>query len=445
MNSPELERLRAANPVPTDPGAPPIEPVLALIEPADARTGAGGGQISRNGRGNRLDRKMVRSLAGAAGAVTVVAVIVAVVVVVAAGHHRPHAKSAAIPSFAGGMPGRVATDAAGFSGNTGFVSLVQCIGCHGEIIDKHHHTHVWWVTTTNGGATWSAERQRLGIIGVSWTGETGWAEAVDYRHAPRRLPAHVLVTHDGGRTWTDAGVRSSDIGYSISVADGVVWAVASGCGSCSPVLRGPASGSRLTAVPTTPHVKQWGLQIVAVSSTSAYLFGRFGGGPRRAWVTDDGGRSWRQVTRGCSAFTTVGDGHGAIWSSCAPSNDGRHRLGISTDGGRSWVYRSAPFSTGVLYPYSARVAWAQAVGAGGGSGATLRTDDGGRTWHTVWTPSPGFRRPPVLSVQSATVATEVVPVGHRDRRDQPRTNLLVYHTSDGGAHWDRFAVALPDR
>jgi photosystem II stability/assembly factor-like uncharacterized protein len=121
-------------------------------------------------------------------------------------------------------------------------------------------------------------------------------------------------------------------------------------------------------------------------------------------------------------------------------------VGISTDGGHHWIYHTVPFLAENLYPESRRVAWAQTL-----SGASLRTDDGGRSWHTVWPANTNLRLPrgtahrrPTLSVRSSTAATEVVPVTHTDTRThQTLTNLVVYRTADGGAHWHRSAVGLP--
>ncbi|MGH3265486.1 MAG: hypothetical protein ACRDNS_26225, partial [Trebonia sp.] len=268
--------------------------------------------------------------------------------------------------------------------------------------------------------------------------------------------------HDGGRTWTLVSVPRSPRPDSISVADGTVWANASRCRApyrcVYPVLHGPASGSRLTPVPTTPS-DRGDLNIIAVSSSSAYMFSPAGdAGARQAWITDDGGRTWQHIAPGCpeslvTVFPTVGDGHGTIWRSCgnsngAPDSDGHQRLGISTDGGRPWVYRSVPFSIRTLYPESARIAWAQNQ-----SGTTLRTDDGGRSWHAVWSlknnlllSRGSIGHDPTLTPQSAVAATEVVPVTHTDARDHDNlTNMLAYRTTDAGAHWRRMAVALPHR
>jgi hypothetical protein len=349
------------------------------------------------------------------------------------------------PGFVGGMRGKISANWSVFSGAAGFIWLVQCIGCRGE----SGRPQGWLATTRNGGASWSVELRNRFIPGAPvWAGNNGWTGSNGSGGG------RFTVTHDGGRTWSTVSVpRSPRIGW-VSVADGVVWANATRCRAAYqcvyPVLRGPASGSRLTPVPTTPS-DRGDLNIIAVSASSAYTFSPTGdAGARQAWVTRDAGRTWQNVAPGCpenvdTIYPTVGDGHGAIWRSCAPTSDAHQTLGISTDGGRRWTYRSLPSPLQTLYPESAQIAWAQAL-----SGATLRTTDGGRTWHTVWTvnkslslsqTSSGYG--PTLTARSATAATEVVPVTHTDARDhRTLTNLLAYRTTDGGARWQRIAVAL---
>jgi hypothetical protein len=358
-------------------------------------------------------------------------------------------KAATAPRFVGGMRGKISANWSVFSGAAGFIWLVQCIGCRGE----SGHPHGWLATTSNGGASWSIELRNRFIPGAPvWAGDNGWTGSNGSGGG------RFTATHDGGRSWTTVSVpRSPRLGF-ISVADGVVWANATRCRAAYqcvyPVLRGPASGSRLNPVPTTPS-DRGDLNIIAVSASSAYTFSPTGdAGARQAWVTHDAGRTWQNVAPGCpedvdTIYPTVGDAHGTIWRSCAANShdalDGdRQRLGISTDGGRDWIYRSVPLPVRTLYPESAQVAWAQAL-----SGATLRTNDGGRTWHTVWTVNKNLPLPhaisgygPTLTTRSATSATVVVPVTHTEHDHRTLTNLLAYRTTDGGAHWQRIAVAL---
>ena len=149
--------------------------------------------------------------------------------------------------FVGGMLGTISANWSGFTGAAGFIWLVQCIGCHGE----SGHPHSWLATTTNGGACWRVElRHRFIADTPAWDGENGWT-ASNGGGASR-----FTATHDGGRTWTTVRVPRSPRPAFVSVADGTVWANAERCRGpyecVYPVLRGPASGSRLTPVPTCP-------------------------------------------------------------------------------------------------------------------------------------------------------------------------------------------------
>jgi photosystem II stability/assembly factor-like uncharacterized protein len=416
MNDP-LQRLRAANPVPGDPGAPPIEHVrtrIAAGEPVPAR------------RPRR--RWSLGAAAPVLGAFAVAAVVAGVVLVIGV-----RSQPGSTPEPAGGMRGSVAPYASGLDGVTNWVWFSRCLGrCDGS----SEHVSNWLATTTDGGRNWAVTRRpRIAMPPVSRSGHNDWAGS-----AGNREGGGVVVTHDGGGTWQAIQVPHSPNPYSVSVAGAEAWAVGSGCsGICGgAILRGPASGSQLEPTPTTPQHAGGALQLVALGADSAYLYTPFGAGRRTAWLTTDAGRSWLEIAPGCPSNTVSGSGTVAIWRSCRPSA-GHSTIGISTDGGRHWSYRPASFSTGVLYPSSAQIAWAQTT-----TGATVRTTDGGRRWHTVWSPPPGEGRRVALSLQSATVATETRPVTHTEGGVQ-RTNLAVYRIADGGSNSVEMTVPLPSR
>lgn len=423
-----LQRLRAANPVPADPGAPPIEDVRARIatdQPVPA---------------NRPRwRWRVGAVAPVLGALAVAAVVAGVVLVI---HVRSQpATSPAAP--VGGMRGTVTPYASGLDGDIGWTWFTRCLGkCDGF----SEHLSSWLATSTDGGTTWTvAQRRRLLIPPVSGSGQNLWASLT-----AEQGDGATVVTHDGGLHWQAVDVPRSPNPYSVSVAGGEAWAVGSGCsGICGDaILHGPASGSHLSPTAASPGARGE-LQIIAVSATSAYLYVMLGGGHPKAWVTTDGGRSWLSTAPGCASETVAGSGTGAIWRSCRPS-DSHSAFGISTDAGRHWVYRRASFSTGILDPSSARIAWAQTY-----EGATMRTTNGGRSWQTVFGPlspydadhkslSEDLAHKATLSVQSARTATETIPVTHT-QDGVTRTNFVVYRTTDGGGQWQRAPVPLPSR
>jgi hypothetical protein len=336
----------------------------------------------------------------------------------------------------GGMRGTVDPFASGVDGDTGWVWFTRCTSCE----RRPGRTGDWLATTSDGGRSWTTQRSHeLLIPPVSGAGHNLWAST--FGNDPAALEGGgVLVTHDGGLRWQLVDVTPSPNLYSVSVAGGEVWAVGDGCrGGCEgSVLHGRSAGSTLSRTPAMPPTGKRVRQIVAVSATSAYLYVPIGAGRRTAWLTSDAGRSWQQVDPGCASDTVGGSGTGAIWRSCRPK-DGHAKVGISTDGGRHWVYRPASFTTGVLYPSSGRIAWAQIS-----SGATVRTTDGGLSWRTVWTPPGHDTHLVALSVQSATTATETLPVTHTQGGVR-RTNLVVYRLTDGGSSSIETAVPLPSR
>jgi hypothetical protein len=413
-----LQRLRAANPVPADPGAPPMEEVLTRLasdEPVRSRP--------------PRRRLSLGAAAPVLGAVAVAAVIAGVVLVFSL--HSPTPSSPA--ALVGGMRGTVAPYASGLDGDTGWIWFNRCLGkCDGF----SERTSNWLATTTDGDRSWTvARRPRILIPPVSGSGLSDWAGSVGDRGG-----GGVVVTHDGGGTWQAVHVPHSPNFYSVSVAGGHAWAVGSGCsGICGgAILRSPASSSQLKPTPTTPQHPGGAPQIIALGADSAYLYTPFGVGRRTAWLTTSAGRSWQQVTPGCASETVAGSGTGAIWRSCRPS-DGHATVGISTDGGRHWVYRPASFSTGDLYPSSAEIAWVQTS-----TGATVRTINGGRSWRTIWTPPRNDRTRVALTVQSATTATEALAVTHTQGGVR-RTNLVVYKLIDGGGGSIETTVRLPSR
>lgn len=399
---------------------------------------------SNTARNHGASRRTKLAL-GALGALVTAAAVPAVAIAVT-GQSRPSAvasRPAATPT--GGMRGGVAIMGSGIDGKAGYISVSQCFPCH--IIPGSPgptRSQNWLVTTKNGGRTWSVKRSRW-VFGdpasdsppVSWTGSSGWTTANRHDLNPgdagsSPLTLRAAVSHDGGVTWTVTG--RLEAWSTVSAADGGAWAADCYPSECPKLLRGPASGSRLTPVPAPPlpHTGMW--EIAAVNATSVYVY-QPGSGATHAFVTDDRGRSWQRVPVCADAYVATG-ATGTLWREC-----GAHGLGISTDGGRHWVDRRLPSPTAGLFPASAQTAWSVT----GGSSAIMRTDDGGRSWQTVLRPKVDYRAGDTASfdAQSAKEAQVVVAVSHTDAHGEHLTNLIVDRTTDGGAHWDRIPVTLP--
>ena len=254
MNDAALDRLRAVNPIPTDPGAPPIEEVrtrIAAGEPVPAQ---------RTWR-----RWSPGAVAPALGAIAVAAVVAGVVVTI-----HVSSRPASAPTPAGGMLGQLDPFASGLDGDSGWVWFTRCTSCAGH----PGRTSDWLATTSDGGRSWTTQRtHELLIPPASGADHDLWASALG-NDAAGLGGGGVIVTHDGGRRWQLAHATPSPNPYSVSVARGEVWAVGDGCrGGCEgSVLRGRSTGSTLSRTPRTPPTDKRVRQIVAVSATSAYLY-----------------------------------------------------------------------------------------------------------------------------------------------------------------------------
>jgi photosystem II stability/assembly factor-like uncharacterized protein len=249
-----------------------------------------------------------------------------------------------------------------------------------------------------------------------------------------------------------------------------VWSLGSQCadpctGSGPPVdavLRGPASGDHLSATTGQPPLgDSTNVSVVAAGRDDAYVLNDiYGNNPKIATITHtrlfgthDGGRTWHQAATPCPRLTfgrLYAGGADSLWALCQPLH-GLAQLRRSTDGGSHWTTRSRLSVSTELQPSSAAVAWELTP-----TGEVFRTRDGGSTWTRVW--FGGARRssvlagqiPPglnrnwgaILTVRSPTNATVIAQVtsgsGHAER-----TNLVTYHTADGGETWRATPVRLP--
>jgi len=235
---------------------------------------------------------------------------------------------------------------------------------------------------------------------------------------------HGYVSHDGGRSWTTVPALGG------SVAGGEAWAltcsIPPGPNSCRPrVLRGPASGDTLTA--TTPPATSLvlGMQFVAASASTAYLFyGMMRASGFGYLLTTDAGRTWSRHSLPCSgSIDPTPDG--TLWLLCAfepGAGNQQKQLYRSTDSGRTWHSEPPPETSGYasnLVSIDATTAWRF-----GGRAPIYRTTDGGQTWQVSLTSvfNTGTGGPAAFAAWDANTAVAVFLDA-------------VYRTSDGGRSW----------
>ena len=442
-----IEQLRARNPAPAPLPAPPIDDVLARI--------AAGERPATSRSPGWVAPALAIAVAAAVAVFAVVSIggrrHAAVPAAQSAGHtaSSAHTTTLRVRSLAGeAMRGSLHTSVLGFGpAGTGVIAWTQYRN-PGTV-----HPAAWLATTSNGGGSWSVQRQSfsLSTTPVFDGSRNGWGSAVDASGALR-----FYSTHDGGRSWAPGQSAAATEGTrgAVSIADGTVWAV--GTGSCSSgrckwvVMRAAASGDRLPATAGQPlrPTNQNDTTISAASATTAYVTA-----PARLgsdiYVTHDGGRHWRRIPARCGdGRTTLGatsTGAGALWRVCTRGNNS-DVLRTTNEGG-TWSSVRLPFVLAYWFePVSAQVAWTADV-----HGTIYRTANGGATWQPVWHPggphgrsTPAFS--PVLSAQSGDDASVLVQLTHgpisRDRVPHS-TNLVVYRTTDAGESWEPSVVKLP--
>jgi hypothetical protein len=377
-----LERLERSNPVPDDPGAPPIETVLARIEAS-----------SRRPLWNPPAwRSALLPVLGATAALGVV-----VVALLLAGHGPPPSPPASPVSA--GLPGVVFASGAYLDPGHEIVSVAQCSPC--QTSGPGQVEHYWTLVSRDGGDSWRTAKTPPGtdVGGVEQFNTA--AAAFDHHSDVWAIGSHrthsgglafdALVSPDGGLRWSRARVPVPGYVGGVSVAGGETWATSGGyCQGtrcvAAQVLRGPSSGSILESVSAAPWPASSALQVVAGDAHTAYVTVTAGRQPRRTLVTHNGGRSWTQLGSPC--MTTAADGvlrstgPDVIWELCPLPGGAGSEIDSSANGGEFWHRGYAPRRWGGvkdLEPTSSREAWLVTDG-----GIVAVTGDRGLTWRKVW-------------------------------------------------------------
>lgn len=236
----------------------------------------------------------------------------------------------------------------------------------------------------------------------------------------------------------------------LSVVDGrVAWASGSG-GTFVRTTDGGATW-RADTVPGATALDFRDVQ--AFDANTALLLSA--GEPARIFRTEDGGRTWR--------LTHADDSEGIFYDGMA-FRDARHGVAfadplenrwvviVTDDGGRTW----GQVSTAVLPPPAGGEAGFAAsgraidagpggevwIGTGGGPVArVLRSGDGGRTWDASVVPIPSASTAGVFSVAIGPGGRGIAVGG--DYRQETAESPNTAFTRDGGRTWERGAPSRP--
>jgi hypothetical protein len=443
MTDDVLERLRRANPVPGDPGAPPVELVLGQL-----------GAQPRAGRPHRRWRGVVVPALGVLSTVVVVALAL-----VLAGHRAPRPSTGSARTAAG-LPGVVVAGGSFAADGRGVVSINHCHPCGGPAVGDPQVEHNWTLSTSNGGGSWHTVRTGWGLgtaeFNVPTAHFSGAADARgvgSYRVGEGPIRFDPYVTHDGGVHWSRARAPFAGVLGDPSVAGSTVWATVGGrclghnCFGVE-VLRGSTSGSRLNAVGLAPWSASSGLSVTAGSPSTAYVQVFAGHQAVRTLVTRDSGHTWQTLRAVCrttapdvilrapAASSVPAAAPSSVWELC-PAAGPTTVLERSDDRGRHWHRYRIPAHGGIanLIPVSGTQAW-----TAGDSGYVSFTADGGASWQTVWSAGAYHPRAHLPSLSAVTRARAAITA---TQTAGGRTRVVVYRTHDGGGTWQASYVPLP--
>ena len=307
------------------------------------------------------------------------------------------------------------------------------------------------LSTGDGGQTWKSEdlSSTLGsppdsesLAGASFLdSQHGWA-VVNHCHFYRCGDTSIILTTDGGQSWTNGGALPSGMGnvngvkfldtmHGFVIGSGVVN------NAVTPMLAVTTDGGQTWNLASTPS-PAGAASFDAISFASDGLHGVISGtgydaanqdNENYALYTSDGGQTWRLASIAGDSYTpsfqspTSGD-DGAHWWAVAATN-----LFESSDGGATWTAQNTPALTNGTSAVFTDAEHGWVVDAPQGSNgnppttpeSVWYTSDGGTTWtDTVVAPvnqnCPGPGGPtwvtyPIMPYIAAADATHAVLAG----------------------------------
>ena len=304
-----------------------------------------------------------------------------------------------------------------------------------------------WLTSADGGATWSATEPQVPAIAAPQPGLPTWSSlhfafpsaqvgyaAIEPEDAPYGPDNIVLATRDGGRTWSSlplpAGFHA--LGGLDFPAPDRGWITGSAAGTCDQIWQTRDGGQSWS--PMSGTCAPYPLYAVDfVSPERGFAAGGaipFVGAQTGVLETEDGGTVWRPTyyEKGPAStgpvthlrFTSAADGW-AWGGTCKMGGNGPcpGRVLITRDGGSTWT--RSPVSALAL-SLAGGIAWAQ----GGYAAGLWRSTDGGTAWQHILPPATA--RFEGLSTEPGSAGIWLA------------TGAGTFESADGGATWTRAAV-----
>lgn len=332
----------------------------------------------------------------------------------------------ASPRPAGLLPPGNVLDASLRDAGSGWVLLERCSGSSCKYLVSSSDNGGKWSIPVQVGPAYSAgdgdAPRHVHIVTAS--GDDGFV----YGHA------EAFVTHDGGRSWLDAGLKGSEI---VAITgQGAAWAVTYPCAKgmpCAYEVQLSRDGGR-TWVPTAPLPDGFQPQSMSNFAKGGLLMSGFGAGDMV--LTEDGGGTWQPIPGNCRAATltnrvATGDGK-ELWQICTPAPPDvattgvwSSRLYVSEDAGTTWAPRGPTLPGATLETLAANEAGSLILATN--SAGLLVTADGARTWDQVKTNPQYFA---MISLSSLADGSAWV----LDSRG------TIWSTASGGRTWQRLAV-----